>query len=101
MACQSYCRHDAEVFKPEIAQALVSYGSNVIDLYRQAASYVDRILRGERSGDLLVQAPVKFELVINLKAARAIGLDVAYNVLILADRIIDEWHLAAEWQWSR
>jgi putative tryptophan/tyrosine transport system substrate-binding protein len=68
---------------------LVSYGSNTRDLYRRAAAYVDRILRGEKPGDLPVQAPVKFELVINLKAAKAIGIEVPYNLLILADKVID------------
>jgi len=68
---------------------LVSYGVDSLDLYRRAASYVDRILRGTKPADLPVQAPVKFELVINLKAAKAIGLEVPYNVLLLADRVID------------
>ena len=68
---------------------LVSYGSDTRDLYRRAASYVDRILRGVKPGDLPVQAPVKFELVINLKAARALGLDVSYNLLLVADRLIE------------
>jgi putative ABC transport system substrate-binding protein len=68
---------------------LVSYGSDTRDLYRRAASYVDRILRGIKPGDLPVQAPVKFELVINLKAARALGLDVSYNLLLVADRLIE------------
>jgi putative tryptophan/tyrosine transport system substrate-binding protein len=71
------------------AGGLVSYGSDTRDLYRRAASYIDRILRGEKPADLPVQASVKFELVINLKAAKALGLDVPYNVLILADRVID------------
>ena len=68
---------------------LVSYGVDSLDLYRRAASYVDRILRGTKPADLPVQAPVKFELVINLTAAKAIGLEVPYNVLLLADRVID------------
>jgi putative ABC transport system substrate-binding protein len=58
-------------------------------LYHRVAAYVDCILRGTKPADLPVQVPVKFELVINLKAAKAIGLDLPYNVLILADRIID------------
>jgi putative ABC transport system substrate-binding protein len=71
------------------AGGLVSYGSDTLDLYRRAASYVDRILRGTKPADLPVQAPVKFELIINLKTAKAISIEVPYNVLLLADRIID------------
>jgi putative tryptophan/tyrosine transport system substrate-binding protein len=68
---------------------LVSYGPENRDLFRRAAAYVDRILKGEKPSDLPVQAPVKFELVINLKAAKAVGIEVPYNVLLLADRVID------------
>jgi putative tryptophan/tyrosine transport system substrate-binding protein len=68
---------------------LVSYGVDSLDLYRRAAGYVDRILRGTKPADLPVQAPVKFELVINLKAAKAIGLEIPYNVLLLADKLIE------------
>jgi putative ABC transport system substrate-binding protein len=68
---------------------LASYGSDPLDLYRRAAVYADRILRGEKPGDLPVQAPTKFEFVINLKVAKAIGLDVPYSVLILADKLIE------------
>jgi putative tryptophan/tyrosine transport system substrate-binding protein len=68
---------------------LVSYGSDTRDIYRRAASYIDRILRGVKPGDLPVQSPVKLELVINLKAAKALGLDLSYNLLLVADRLIE------------
>src|SRR5262245_25223034 len=68
---------------------LISYGNDVVDDYRRAAGYVDRILRGEKPGDLPVQAPTKFELVINLKTAKALGLDVPLHLQQLADELIE------------
>jgi putative ABC transport system substrate-binding protein len=68
---------------------LISYAADYPDIFRRAASYVDRILRGARPGDLPVQEPAKFTLSINLKAARAINLDLPQSLITRADEVIE------------
>ncbi len=68
---------------------LLSYGDDVTDTFRRAASYVDRILRGAKPAELPVQLPTKFEMVLNLKTAKALGLAVPRSILVRADEVID------------
>ena len=68
---------------------MVSYDADRTDIYLRAASYVDRVLRGEKPGDLPFQQPTKYQLTVNLKSAKAIGLEVPANVLALADEVIE------------
>jgi putative tryptophan/tyrosine transport system substrate-binding protein len=68
---------------------LVYYGTDRVDLYRRCASYVDRVLRGEKPGDLPFQQPTKYELVVNLKTAKALGLTVPPSLLARADEVIE------------
>ena len=72
-----------------IGGGLLSYGVDFVDLFRRAASYVDRILRGAKPGDLPVQFPTKFEMVVNRKTATALGLAIPPSILLRADEVIE------------
>ena len=77
-------------FRADVTRGgLMSYGPNTADLFRRAATYVDRVLRGEQPADLPIQAPVKFELLVNLKSAKSIGIDLPTSILVLADEVIE------------
>ena len=84
-------RIPAVYFQSEFARngGLLSYGTDLVDTYRRAATYVDRILRGDNPSDLPVQFPVKYEMVLNLKTAKALGIEVPPSLLARADEVIE------------
>ena len=71
------------------AGSLISYGPDYADLFRRAGDYVDKILRGTKPGDIPVEQPIKFELIVNLKTAKALGLKIAESFLLRADEVIE------------
>jgi putative ABC transport system substrate-binding protein len=71
------------------AGGLIAYGANFLDLERRSATYIDRLLKGAKAADLPIEQPIKFELVINLKTAKALGLTIPHSLLLRADQIIE------------
>jgi putative ABC transport system substrate-binding protein len=91
LALLAISRHIPSIFHPEfgVAGGLMAYGGNLYDLFRRAGYFVDRILKGAKPGDLPVERPTKFELVINLTTAKSLGLNIPPTLLVRADRVIE------------